>query len=267
MKGKVIDFDMIEEHLKPNTDKNIRVTGNSNKGGILVTSEDMKQILTEHTYLATDSVDAGLLLLDKRLNNENDTSPDTINVYSVHELRLILAGEGNAIIKPGKFICIMPRSFELNDFETQRKQIMEQKDTGHNSVNGGHFTLVSNLHCDTNEVKVYETFGPYRQPNQLLTTEGKQLIRNLLWLSDTDNEQQQIKVKCINVVEQTESECGALAFAIGLQLCFHHPTGGVHHFIQNVRQHMLFCLQQNELRDFVTEENVVDHEVIFSIKI
>jgi hypothetical protein len=270
MKNKVIDHGRIESGLDTNT-KSIRVTGNDNKGGVVVTEQDISWIIKEGSYISDNAVNACLLLLDKRLNdqnNPNNQTSDSVTVYSISDLRLILSGE-KSLIKTGKFICIMPRHFALNDVEEQREQIEKAKNnktgTVVSSSDGCHFTLISNLYCGPNEVNSYETLVPFRNPESLLTANGTKLIRMLLGLTDSDT--QQVEVNSINVSTQRECECGALAFAIALQLCFHYPLGGVHSQIQNVRGHLLDCLQRNELTDFTTISNSVDEETLFTINI
>ena len=147
----------------------------------------------------------------------------------------------------------MPRNFALVDYDEQQEQ------------SGCHFTLLSNLYCEAFEVNCYETFTPFRTQTNLLTTPGKKLVRMLLGLSDSDP--QQVEVNSVNVPTQRENECGALAFAIALQLCFHYPLGGVYSQIQNVRGHLLTCLQRNELSDFMTIPNSVTDALLFTINI
>ena len=223
---------------------------------MIVTPQDITWILSEYTYISDNAIDAGLLLLDKRLNDPSQHSKDRITVYSIQELRLILSGE-KALVKPGKFICIMPRNFALNDVEEQKRANAADP--------GGHFTMISNLQCAPDEVNCYETFPPYRNQDNLLTAAAAKLIRILSGLAESDL--RQVEVNCVNVATQRESECGALAFAIALQLCFHYPMGGIHSTIQNVRKQLLFCLQRNELQDFMTTPNAVTDEMLFSINI
>ena len=255
MKNKVLDHDRIESTLVTGKTKRIRVTGNEDNGSVMVTEQDIDWILQEGSYISDNAVDAGLLLLDKRLNDQNNPSrqtSDRVTVYAISELRLILAGM-KSCTNTEKFICIMPRQFALRDFTAEREQ------------DGCHFTLISNLYCGPNEVNCYETLVPFRSPNSLLTANGAKLIRMLLGLTETDK--QPVEVNSVNVSTQRECECGALAFAIALQLCFHYPLGGVHNQIQDVRCHLLDCLQRNELTDFTSISNSVDEQMLFTINI
>ena len=266
MKGKGIEYGRIESRYEL-AEKNIRVTGNDEKGVVLVTPRDVEWIQAVDSYISDNAVDAGLLLLDKRLNNPSQPSDETITVYSVQELRLILSGE-NQLVNIGKFVCIMPRNFALDDLEIQQEQQRQQqgKQTDGTSCDpGSHFTLFSNLYCPNDEINCYETFAPYRNQGNLLTKDGVRLIRLLCGLKDSDKSQ--VLVNCMNIPMQEESECGALAFAIALQLCFHYPVGGIHRRIQNVRNHLLFCLQSNQLSDFVTTSSSITDELLFSINV
>ena len=255
MKNKIIDHEMIESRL----DTNIRITGNDDKGGVIVTKQDIAWVIKEGSYVSDNAINAGLLLLDKRLNDQNNPKQpsDTIAVYSIHDLRLILFGE-TSLVRKGKFVCIMPRDFALNDFDVTQRQM-------NSSDPGSHFTLVSNLYCGENEVNCFETFAPFRNSGNLLTPYGRKLIRMLLGLVESDK--QEVEVHSVNTALQKEAECGALSFAIALQLCFHYPLGGVHNQIQNVRGHLLSCLQRNELSDFTSLPNSVENEILFTINI
>ena len=271
MKDKIIDHDRIEERMDKQTTKekeaaenveveSIRITGNENKGGVVVTKADIDWILREHSYVSDNAINAGLLLLDKKLNDPGIQNSEVINVYGTSELRLMLSGvEG--YVKPGKFLCIMPRDFAMNDVDVQQTQPKGQQ----SSDPGSHFTLVSNLYCGDYEVNCYETFPPFRNQESLLTTQGSKLIRMLFGLNDGDS--QLIEVNAMNVARQREAECGALAFAIALQLCFHYHMGGIFNQIQNVRRHLFECLKRNELSDFTSKPNHVNDEMLFSINI
>ena len=262
MKNKVIDHEKIQARLETsgNVDT-IRVTGNVTKGGVVLKKNDIAWLRNKNNYVSDNTIDAGLLLLDKRFNNPNLPQTEDVNVYSIQDLRMILSGvEG--IVKPGKFLCIIPRDFALNMFDQMQTQLKEQSNI---SNPGGHFTLISSMYCDRFEVSCFETFQPFRNKDNLLTREGMKLIRLLFGLKESDK--QVIEVNCVNVATQTESECGVLALAIASQLCFHQPLGGVFHQILNVREHMFECLQRNELTDFVTRPNSIIDETLFTINI
>ena len=266
MKNKVIDHGEIEKRLDAAVGS-IRITGNPDKGGVVVTPADIAWIMS-NDYISDNAINACLLLLDKRLN-EPGKKTDLINVYSISDLQLIRSGETN-LVKKGKFICILPRQFGIDDQEQLEEQIKAQKLTkpgkaATTSDPGGHFTLISNLYCEAFEVNCYETFSPFRNQESLLTADGKKLIRTLFGLGSSNL--QQVQVTCVNIPTQRENECGPLAFAVALQLCFHYPLGGVYSQIQNVREHFLECLQRNELTDFMTIPNSVNDEMLFTINI
>ena len=262
MKNKIIDHEKIQARLdKSESVDTIRITGNDKKGGVVLEKNDIAWLRNKHNYVSDNVINAGLLLLDKRINDPNLPQTEEVNVYSISDLRMILSGE-DGIVKPGKFLCIIPRNFALNLFDEMQTELKEQSDL---SNPGSHFTLISNLYCDRFEVSCFETFQAFRDRDNLLTREGKKLIRLLFGLKESDK--QVIEVNCVNVATQTESECGVLAFAIGLQLCFHQPLGGVFHQILNVREHMFECLQRNELTDFVTRPNSITDENLFTINI
>ena len=267
MKNKVIDHGEIEKRLDAAVGS-IRITGNPDKGGVVVTPADIAWIMS-NDYISDNAINACLLLLDKRLNEPGKKTADLINVYSISDLQLIRSGVTN-LVKAGKFICILPRRFGIDDQEQLEAQLKAQKQTktgktATTSDPGSHFTLISNLYCEAFEVKCYETFGPFRNQENLLTADGEKLIRTLCGLASSDL--QEVEVTCPNIPTQRENECGALAFAVALQLCFHYPLGGVYSQIQNVREHFLECLQRNELTDFMTISNSVNDEMLFTINI
>ena len=62
---------------------------------------------------------------------------------------------------------------------------------------------------------------------------------------------QNLIVNCKNVQLQQESECGALAVALAVQLCFHAADeGAVHHKMKNVRKQLFRCLKENQINYF-----------------
>ena len=160
------------------------------------------------------------------------------------------------MVKEGKFITIIPRSFGLDE---EGDRLAGKND----NEPGGHFTLVSNLFCEPNEVNVYETFGPYRVANSLLTENGKRIIRSLC------NADSLITVKAVNVAQQTESECGVLAVALAIHLCFFAQSEKkIHNTIMDVRSTFLNCLKQNSLTYFkMAKRNVKDQENVFTFEI
>ena len=152
--------------------------------------------------------------------------------------------------------AIIPRSFGIEE-ESGRLALADKR------VPGGHFTLASNLFCEADEVKIYETFQPYRSEESLLAADGKRIIRQLC---NTHND---ITVSCVNVAEQVESECGMLSVALAVHLCFFAPTENkIYNNILNVRSTFLDCLKQNSLSYFqMSTRDVNNAEILFSYKI
>ena len=162
MKGENLDHSFISSLVRQKTG-NLRVTGNNDEA-IILDKRDVDEIMSD-CYISDTAVDAGLLLLDKRINNISNMDQDKVNVYSISACRLILNGELEHK-KKGKFITVMPRNMALTDFDEQQDAIKKGKEV--NSSDGGHFTLISNLFCADDECNVFETFRPYRNPKSLL---------------------------------------------------------------------------------------------------
>ena len=152
----------------------------------------------------------------------------------------------------------------MTDFDQQQNVIKEGRVP--TALDSGHYTLVSNLFCNENECNVFETFGPFRNPDNLLKADGKKLLKYL-----TNRGEHPVKVKCVEVNLQEENECGPLAFGLALQLCFYYHEGGLNRKLIDVREHLLSCLKQNELVDFPHTKDVLDknvkEKVLFSINI
>jgi hypothetical protein len=271
IKDQEIDFNSIVEGMEPPIES-IRVTGAKKTLGlskdedtsnlapmaIVLTAEDISYIINKHVYLTTDAVDAGICLLDRKLNRESSLD---VTAYSTQNCRLIFNGE-KSLIKPGKFLTIVPRNFGINE---EGARMAAMKTGTANNEPGGHFTLMSNLFCESNEVNVYETYTPYRNGKNLLTPNGKTLIKSLC-----NSESEFLNVNCINVAEQSESECGALAVALAVHLCFYAPTeNAIYKRIHNVRKTFLDCMKHNSLTYFkMTKRSVeIDQQVMFSIRI
>lgn len=226
---------------------------------IVLTDEDLNFIDTEHLYLTTDAVDAGLGLLDRRLNEESDLN---VTVYTTQTCRLIFYGH-EEFIKPGNFITIIPRNFGIGE-EELRMNALRIGQKLHEP--GSHFSLVSNLNCRQGEVNVYETFAPYRDQQALLTQNGQKLIKSLY-----NSKNNPLLVNAINVELQDESECGAIAVALAVSLCFHAPSEeAIHRKFLDVRKNLLECMKQNNLNYFrmAPQEDVPEHsKILFSIEI
>ena len=184
-----------------------------------------------------------------------------INVYSIANCRLILAGLEKT--KDGKFIMILPRNLAMTDCDDVKESLKSGKRPA--DLNAGHFTLVSNLFCNDKECNVFETFEPYRNEEHLLTSNAKKLVKLLCNAGNNP-----VVVKCVEVCLQEENECGAIAFALAIQLGFYYYDGGLNARFVNVRQHLLSCLRKNALVDFPNIRGEVDRpneNVLFSITI
>ena len=256
MKGKPLDY-TFTAFLMDQQQGTIRVTGNGDET-VKLKKRDIDYIVSDQ-YISDEVVDAGLLLLDKRLNNATKPHAQKITVYSTATCRLILRGLGSIV--PGKFIAILPRHMALSDFDEMKKTIK----TGNQPTDGnaGHFTLVSNMFCEEGECNVFETFGPFRNKENLLTSDSKKLLKQLCNVGLNP-----LTVKCIDVNLQEENECGAIAFALALQLCAYYHEGGLNTRFLNVRKHLLSCLKQNDLVDFPHTKSTDDkpnETVLFSI--
>ena len=250
IRGKQIDHAVIIQSMELPFE-NLRVTGTSKllsdpskksslPESILLTSTEITWLMKKHSYISSDFVDAGLMLLDKRLNEESNMK-DSVFVYTVQNLRLILDGETD-LVRKGKFITIIPRDFglaaEQNRFEDYQDKKEEQCSPG------SHYTLVSNLQCKDGEVDLYETFEPYRTKDSLLTADGKKILKILA-------SSEELQINCINVQLQEESECGAISLGLAVQVCFYPAEeGAVQYKLMDVRKELLNCLKQNNLNYF-----------------
>ena len=258
MKAKHLDLDFAAYKIDKQQGL-IRVTGN-NERTMKLKDRDIDYIVSNQ-YISDEAVDAGLLLLEKRLNDETNLQQGKINVYSVASCRLILAGLEKT--NEGKFIMILPRNLAMTDCDDIKESIKSGKQPA--DLNAGHFTLVSNLFCNDKECNVFETFGPYRNEEHLLTSNAKKLVKLLCNAGNNP-----VVVKCIEVCLQEENECGAIAFALAIQLGFYYYDGGLNARFVNVRQHLLSCLRKNALVDFPNIGGEVDRpieNVLFSITI
>ena len=269
IKGKQIDHTAIIESMEIPFEK-LRVTGSrkllsdpSKKtpvpDEVELTNETINWLLSKNQYVSTEVVDAGLMLLDKRLNEESFML-ESVFVYTVQNLRLIMTGESD-LVNNGKFLTILPRDFGLNS-ETDRYAAFKAG-SGENSVPGSHFTLVSNLQCGQGEVDIYETFEPFRSHDSLLTENGKKILKIL-------TKSQNLIVNCKNVQLQEESECGPLAVALAVQLCFHAADeGAVHLKMKNVRKQLFTCLKDNQIDYFkCSKVKMTDEQkTLFSVNV
>ena len=226
----------------------VRVQGRGE--GIVLTTDEVKEV-SSRGFITDTSVSAGLLLLDRKLNINCKEREEDIRVYSIASVRLILSGVTDLVFG-NKFIAIIPKTMSLDDFDQAKRAAdagIPRRDFG-----GFHYTLVSNLHCGIHECKVYETKAELRHPNLLLNSEGKRLLKLLC-----NRVNDLLTIRCVDVCIQKENECGALAFFLAQQLCFHQHQGGLNKKLpMNVRSHLLDCLMSNQLLDPPRSEEFCD---------
>ena len=209
--------------------------------------KDIEDIQKKNAYVTNDVIDAFLSLLDKKLN-EDHFSLGVVHVIFVQNCRLMLTSENKFLPTwQGKFLAVMPRNFSLTDYETRRE--LAEKGELEGFEPGSHYTLVSNLYCKDYEVNIYETWDPLSSsPEAILTAEGKKLLKILSKCDDKP-----LKVNVIDVSKQEEAECGLLACALAVQLCFYGSEERTStRKILDVRKTVLRCFQNNELVDFPT---------------
>lgn len=90
------------------------------------------------------------------------------------------------------------RRFVLDD--TEQFQGGQKRDE-EVEFSASHFTCFTNIGCQNHDVAVYETFETFRNQKNILTTEGRKLLRLLLKREDGHI----IKGKVIDVAIQEES--------------------------------------------------------------
>ena len=81
---------------------------------------------------------------------------------------------------------------------------------------------------------------------------------------------QNLIVNCKNVQLQEESECGPLAVALAVQLCFHAADeGAVHLKMKNVRKQLFTCLKDNQIDYFkCSKVKMTDEQkTLFSVNV
>ena len=257
MKGRQIDHEAIVRRMDPPLES-LKVTGSRMQLGdssersdlpesIVLNSDELGGLLNRSEFIGSQVVDSGLILLDKRLNEESNMK-EKVFVYTIQILRLILYGVNNPIhgknnlVNQGKFITILPRDFGLT-VEDERMKAMS-KGTNRDVAPGCHYTLVSNLQCGDGEVNVYETFEPFRSRTHLLTQDGKKVLKALTL-------QENLKVNCVNVQPQQENECGAISLGLAVQLCFYPENEvAIQSRLVDVRNELFRSLKQNQLDYF-----------------
>ena len=221
----------------------MRVTGKGgDDDGLVLTSQEVKEITSEG-YISDNAIDACLLLLEKKLL-EKETYRNT-SVYSISQCRLIL-NKCTGHIGNDRFITIMPKNLVMDDYRLYKDA--EKQGRSRSDFGGFHFTFVTNLHCNKNEVNVFQTLKVYRSPAMLLNEEEKRLLK-LLCKCDS----QPLKVNAMKVPLQRENECGPLAFELAQKFCFYNDKGGLNSKVNNCRKHLLSCLKADKVIDLQLE--------------
>ena len=116
-------------------------------------------------------VSQGSLIGSLRGLSEVSSSILAVSQHSQHELKIL----------PLVYIFLLIFSFD-DELPLDRQP-------------GKHFTLVSNIGCKSDEVRLFETFGLYRQKTEILTKRNEQLLKFL-------TKRTKLKVRVVNVCEQ-----------------------------------------------------------------
>lgn len=269
MKGKNVDHEAIIQSMDVPYES-LRITGSKKlladpKGKaqipdeIILRHQIIEWLLQKNNYISSEVVDAGLILLDKRLNEDSNMN-ETVFVYTVQNLRLIMQGS-TELVNNGKFLTIIPRDFGLSSYDDRTKALRAGEKE--KSAPGSHYTLVSNLRCDPGQVDVYETFEPFRTADCLLTENGKKILKVL-------TQSEKLQVNAINVKTQDESECGAISVALAVQLCFRPAdTDDIHYKMKDVRKELFRCLRENQIGYFTCTKMKIkpDEKILFSMNV
>ena len=96
-----------------------------------------------------------------------------------------------------KFIETLFRRFVLDD--TEQFKAGEERDEVEFSAS--HFTCITNIGCEGHDVGLYETFEGFRNLSNILTPDGRKLLRLLLKKENGEI----IKGKCYDVAIQKEA--------------------------------------------------------------
>ena len=265
MKRKRIVYDTIKAAGQLKQRKTVVKGPGASRGqypqAITLTEVRLNDILRKNVYLDTEVIDAALSLIDRKLS-EDAQYIEGVHVYYNTTLRLIMAGAKD-LVKNGPFIAILPRSFAFEEEKEQAEAL--GRGELREDVSVGHFTLVSDIHCDKDEVRVYETLLAYRKKDSVLTKDQKKLLKILKNCQDKS-----LRVQCVNVVPQKEAECGAISVALAVKLCFTaEDEEAIFDSFVDVRRDLVATLRDNNLLNFESKrQTLVDlKQILFSIKI
>ena len=198
MKNKVIDYMDIEDDASKRKKTKVVVKGPGAASGRLpqsieIPEENFDLILTRNVNIDNECVDAALSLIDRKLT-EDCQYVEGVTVYNNTVLRLAYTGD-DSLIRGGPFLSIFPRRLALEEEAEQAFAL--GKGEKRNDLVIGHFTLISNIHCEPGEVNVFETLPAYRRRSALLTEEQKKLLKIVMQSNDAE-----VKVNCVNVCPQ-----------------------------------------------------------------
>ena len=108
-------------------------------------------------------------------------------------------------------------------------------------VHNNHWLTVSNLHCDNDTVKVYDSLNSTMEVSEKF---GCQLAALL-------NCRTQIKVQVVKVQQQVGYlHCGLFAVAFATSLCFDIPPETQNFIQKEMRSHLASCFQNGVLNPF-----------------
>ena len=130
------------------------------------------------------------------------------------------------------------------DFQRHEILFIQITNRSHNSnTKGTHWLTVSNINCMEYEVGVYDTAFRDDLP----------LIEQLVVASLVKTKQKVLKVKFSNVYMQTNgNDCGLYAIANATALAFGRNPSKEQYIPSKLREHLLKCLEEKEMRLFPT---------------
>lgn len=115
-------------------------------------------------------------------------------------------------------------------------------------VRKNHWLTVSNLHCDNNTVKVYDSLNSRLEISNKF---GCQLAALL-------NCSSQIKVEVVKVQQQEGySDCGLFAVSFATSLCFDIPPATQNFVQKEMRSHLASCFQKGVLEPFPVFPSII----------
>ncbi len=109
------------------------------------------------------------------------------------------------------------------------------------NVSNNHWCVVSTVGCDSGVVNVYDSLRKKRLPKKTV-----RLIASLLFSAAST-----LAMRTMDVARQSNgSDCGVLAIAYAFDICSGLDLCSVSFDSNNIRQHLLTCLEQCQLSRF-----------------